>query len=359
MTDDPTTIDLAMPELREVAAFAARCARDALAVAEWERPGDPRPRAAVDAAQAFADGAERTKALRDAAWAAQKAANEARDAGHPAVAEAARAALAAAGAAYLHPLAKATQVTHILGSAAHTARAFELAAGDDDRIGYAHVVRAWAFASPTVIDVLDRYPTAPGGGGRVGELTRQLDTLLRRPDAPTSPRLLDVESVTWALQALVGVRAWSSWVGIGTPLAIELGGRLISSAGGVRGEFSLWVYGGAWMIRRDDRVVATSDDERPVMESAAQGLCGMQITAIALSIDGLALRVELDGSTVLTVVPWPELDLTMERWQLFLPDGFVVCSGPGPLLRLERADEVDPSAPSVESPAPSSGSQEP
>lgn len=137
MTDDPTTIELAMPELREVAAFAAACARDVLAIAESQRPDDPRPRAAVDAAQAFTDGAERTKALRDAAWAAQKAAGEAREAGHPAVAEAARAALAAAGAACLHPLAKATQVKHILGSAAHAARAFELAAGDDNAIGYA------------------------------------------------------------------------------------------------------------------------------------------------------------------------------------------------------------------------------
>lgn len=141
------------------------------------------------------------------------------------------------------------------------------------------------------------------------------------------------------------MRAWSSKIGFGTFLTMDLGGRLISSTGGVRGESHLWVYGGAWMIRRDDHVEATSDDERPVMESAAQELRGMQITAIALSVDGLALRVELDGSTVLTVVPWPDLDLTMERWMLLLPDGHVVSAGPGPLLRLLRGDEVDPSAP--------------
>jgi hypothetical protein len=36
--------------------------------------------------------------------------------------EAARAALGAAGAVYLHPLAKSTQVKHILASAAYAAR---------------------------------------------------------------------------------------------------------------------------------------------------------------------------------------------------------------------------------------------
>ena len=131
MPDDAATIELSLRELREVAGYAAACARPALAIFERERPDDRRPRAAIDAAQAFAEGAERTKALRDSAWAAQRAAQEARDTGQAAASDAARAALAAAGTAFLHPLAKATQVKHILGSAAHAARAFELAAGDD------------------------------------------------------------------------------------------------------------------------------------------------------------------------------------------------------------------------------------
>ncbi|MGY1698350.1 putative immunity protein [Geodermatophilus sp. SYSU D00766] len=179
MTGDPATIELSRAELRAVAAFAAACARPALAVFERDRPGDPRPRAAVDAAQAFADGAERTTALRDRAWDAQRAAREARDAGLAAADAAARAALDAAGAAFLHPLAKATQVRHVLGAAAHTARAFELAAGDDPADGADHVARARHLAGPVVVDVLRRYPPAPAGGGRVGELLRALDASLR------------------------------------------------------------------------------------------------------------------------------------------------------------------------------------
>ena len=179
MADDSTTIELSRSELREVANYAVVCARPALAIFERERPADRRPRAAIDAAQAFADGAERTKALRDSAWAAQRAAREARDAGQAAASDAAHAAANAAGAAFLHPLAKATQVKHILGSAAHAARACELAAGDDSGVGLDHIAQCRIMASPVAVAVLRRYPSAPPGGGRVGELGRTLDAALR------------------------------------------------------------------------------------------------------------------------------------------------------------------------------------
>ena len=84
MAEDSTTIGLSRSELREVASYAVACARPALEIFERERPDDRRPRAAIDAAQAFADGGERTKALRDSAWAAHQAAQEARDAGQAA-----------------------------------------------------------------------------------------------------------------------------------------------------------------------------------------------------------------------------------------------------------------------------------
>ena len=173
------TIELTLSEIRRVAAFAVACARPALAIFERKRPGDGRPRAAIDAAQAFADGAERTKALRDSAWAALRAAHEARDAGQAAASDAAHAAGNAAGAAFLHPLAKATQVKHILGSAAHAARAFEVSAGDNPNDGADYIAQSGVLAHPIVVEVLRRFPAAPPGGGRVGELIRQLDASLR------------------------------------------------------------------------------------------------------------------------------------------------------------------------------------
>lgn len=172
------TIELSRSDLRAVARYAVACARTALELFERECPDDPRPRAAIDATQAFVDGAERTKALRDSAWAAYRAAREAKA---PAATEAARAAGHTVGAAFLHPLAKATQVKHILGSAACAARALELAAGDDPAIGAKHIKKLARLCKPGVRTVLARYPLAPPGGGRVGELIRQLDASLRSP----------------------------------------------------------------------------------------------------------------------------------------------------------------------------------
>ncbi|PWK61818.1 hypothetical protein BCL76_12624 [Streptomyces sp. CG 926] len=87
--------------------------------------------------------------------------------------------MSAAGSAYLHPLAKATQVKHILGAGAYAARAAELVAGDDRSVGVKYLEQAVLSATPVVVDVLKRFPTAPSGGGRVGELIRMLDFDLR------------------------------------------------------------------------------------------------------------------------------------------------------------------------------------
>ncbi|MEU4689217.1 putative immunity protein [Actinoplanes sp. NPDC023714] len=169
-------IDLSMAELREIAAFAARSAEDVLGLFAAERPDDGRPRDAVVAAWEFARGGRRGQTLRDTAWGALRAAKETGGA----AGDAALAAMAAAGSAYLHPLAKSTQVKHILGSAAHAARAAELAAGGDRAAGDARIGEAAGRATPVVIAVLRRFPAAPSGGGRVGELIRLLDKTLRQ-----------------------------------------------------------------------------------------------------------------------------------------------------------------------------------
>ncbi|GAA2069616.1 hypothetical protein GCM10009801_19570 [Streptomyces albiaxialis] len=186
MTDEDATtatgaveIELSRAELRTVTGYAVACAEPSLAFYERECPGDPRPRAAIEAAREFAEGAGRTKLLRDRAWAAHRAAQETRDAGQLLASDAARAAAHACGAAYLHPLAKATQVRHILSSAAHTARAYERVADGDPAVGAGHVARFAALTPHGVADVLRRYPAAPPGGGRVGALIRELDAALR------------------------------------------------------------------------------------------------------------------------------------------------------------------------------------
>ncbi|MFD3803936.1 putative immunity protein [Streptomyces sp. NPDC058619] len=169
-------IELSNDELREITGYAADCACRALSIFEADLPADTRPRDAIDAARAFAGSGRRTAALRQSAWAAYKAAQEAAS---PAAADAARAASHAAAAAYLHPKASAHQVKHILGAAAHAARAEELAAGDGGSGAEGTLEWAGRHAPAAVGAVLGRLPAAPPGGGRVGEFIRDLDTALR------------------------------------------------------------------------------------------------------------------------------------------------------------------------------------
>src|SRR5690606_21899171 len=103
-------VELSTEDLRAVTRYAVACAADVLHLFEGAAPDDPRPGAAIDAAQAFAGGLARSRLQRVTALDANRAAREVRD---PVAQHAARAAGAAGAAAYLHPLTKATQVGHI------------------------------------------------------------------------------------------------------------------------------------------------------------------------------------------------------------------------------------------------------
>jgi len=179
-------VEVTADELRAIAGYALACAEPALVIFRKDRPDDDRPAAALRAARAFAEGAPRSRLQRAAAADAHRAA---RDAANDAARHAAIAAGDAAAAAYLHPLASATQLRHILGAPAHAARAAELARGDDPVVAEYVITAAATRATPVVVDVLSRYPRAPRGRTRVAVLMARLDGMLRDP-APV-PREVD------------------------------------------------------------------------------------------------------------------------------------------------------------------------
>ncbi|MET7608947.1 putative immunity protein [Streptomyces avermitilis] len=170
--------ELTMGELRVVAHYVLLSAEEVLPVFEDANPGDPRPRAAINAAREFVNGAKRTKLQRITSLDAHRAAKEATT---EAARLAARAAGDAASAAYLHPIAKATQVGHILRAAASAARVGELNADDDFAVGLRLIEEARQRATPVLIDVLNRYPLAPTGTSRAAQLMTILDASLRMP----------------------------------------------------------------------------------------------------------------------------------------------------------------------------------
>jgi hypothetical protein len=170
----PGFFELTMDELRLVARFVAETADELLPVFEDANPDDPRPRAAVSAAWLFVHGAPRTKLQRVASMDAHRAASEA-----PTEASrlAAQAAGDAASAAYLHPIAEARQVGHILRAAANAARVSEINAQPPAET----IQKARQRATPALIDILRRYPPAPTGNSRVSQLMATLDAALRVP----------------------------------------------------------------------------------------------------------------------------------------------------------------------------------
>ncbi|MGH3349388.1 MAG: putative immunity protein [Nocardioides sp.] len=168
--------ELTTDELRVVARYVAETAAEVLPVFETACPGDPRPRLALDAAWEFVGGARRTKLQRVTSLDAHRAAKAAPS---EAARLAARSAGDAASAAYLHPLADATQVGHILRAAASAARIAELEASGDPSSALRSLDRAVGRATPVLVDVLGRYPSAPAGRSRDAELMGLIDRRLR------------------------------------------------------------------------------------------------------------------------------------------------------------------------------------
>ncbi len=170
-----------MDEIRSVTAFALASAEQALPQFEACHPNDSRPRDALAAASAFVHGDRRSRSQRVTATAAHRAG---REAASPLPFHAAMAAGDAAASAYLHPLADAAQVNHILRATAHTIRVFELFPSEDG-IGDP-ITRMVGLATPLLIDVLCRYPRIEAGVNRVSELVHELDNRLR--DQPRTAR---------------------------------------------------------------------------------------------------------------------------------------------------------------------------
>lgn len=167
---------LSSADLREVTAFSLAAALEVLSIFESVRSEDVRPRLAIDAAQLVVDGAPRSRLQRLAAPAAHRAAKQA-----PSLAayHAAMAAGDAAASMYLHPLARASQVGHILRASAHAACAWACATPTDPSAVDASLNRAVMRATPGLVAVLDRYPRVLKGGGSISECVSWLDTALR------------------------------------------------------------------------------------------------------------------------------------------------------------------------------------
>lgn len=168
--------ELTHDELRAVARYATTSAQSVLTVFESARPGDLRPRRALDAAREFIDGAPRASLQRVASLDAHRAA---KDAPTEVARLAAQAAGDAAAAAYLHPIRKSHQVGHILRATANAVRIAEIEAGDESGFADRMIEQLRERTDPVVVDVLRRYPPVPAGRSRAAQLLAALDSSVR------------------------------------------------------------------------------------------------------------------------------------------------------------------------------------
>ena len=169
--------------LRVVARYVVEHAQEVLPVFEAAVTDDPRPRTAIEAAWEFINGANRTKLQRVTSADAHRAAKSAPT---EAAGLAARSAGDAASAPYLHPIAQAGQVGHILRAAASAARIGELEAGGDPAVGDQLLERSRQRATPELIEILRRYPPAATANNRTAQLMSRLDRSLREPTVRTA-----------------------------------------------------------------------------------------------------------------------------------------------------------------------------
>ena len=168
--------ELTDDDLRVVVRYATEWAAEVLPVFERALPGDERPRAAIEAAREFVGGAQRSALQRTSAFAAHRAA---KDAPSEVARLAAQAAGDAAAAAYLHPIAKAHQVGHILRAPTNRALIAELESDNDPGVGDEAIEAVCRRTPPELVDVLCRYPEPRGGASRSTRLMADLDRRLR------------------------------------------------------------------------------------------------------------------------------------------------------------------------------------
>lgn len=174
--NETADINLSEGDRRSLGIWAAACATRVLPLFEAKAPSDNRPRAAIGGIEVFAGGGKRTAPLRALAWAAHAAAREVEE---PAATAAARAASIAAAVAYIHARATPHQLKHALGAPVYAARAHELATSGDRASGDSEIQWALEHASPTVREVVSRFPIRAVGRSRLDTLFYQLDAGLR------------------------------------------------------------------------------------------------------------------------------------------------------------------------------------
>jgi hypothetical protein len=159
--------------------------------------------------------------------------------------------------------------------------------------------------------------------------------------APTEASA-DAARLAHELAGLVGSAVWSTKLGIGSHLTVDLGDRMeqrLEIRGkeyvGVVGEWRLWIQLAAWRVQGPAEVLLGSEDPRPFIAEKITVLRGRRITAVEVTAPASETVFDFGGIRLLVFPVNSALSVQPEtsvhpQWSLWRPQGDVVSVGPGP-----------------------------
>ncbi|HEU5375948.1 MAG TPA: hypothetical protein VFV38_10950 [Ktedonobacteraceae bacterium] len=145
----------------------------------------------------------------------------------------------------------------------------------------------------------------------------------------------DIADIQAKLQGIIGNRAWGVKHGIGTFITLEFGQPVSPTYpdGKSHGEWHLWVYGGAWRLEKEGRVIVASEDDRTKIEMEIQCIEGCVLQSFEVMTPALDALLVFEDEIVLrifSIYSEETEERGMDNWLLYTPDaGNVIIVHPG------------------------------
>lgn len=141
------------------------------------------------------------------------------------------------------------------------------------------------------------------------------------------------------LARMAGEACWRAERGHGTFLTFDFGQR-VHGPHRDRGTWHLWVYAGDWRLRGPDGVLATDQDELPVIDRAIARFEGARLARVTLNSASLDTTFDFEQGVRLDITSNSDAETRdADWWLLFTPDERVLVVGPGPAWSYRPSSE--------------------
>jgi hypothetical protein len=136
----------------------------------------------------------------------------------------------------------------------------------------------------------------------------------------------DIAEIQLKIQGVLGKRAWGvARSDIATFVTLEFGPPQPPKRphGKSHGEWHLWIYGGAWRVEKEGRVVVASDDEYTTSEMQVRCLEGRVLQSFEIMTPALDAVLTFEQEIILRIFSTysEETEETgMDTWKLYTPD---------------------------------------